>query len=231
MRLKKVKTFDGGDYFGENFYQLSQPKENSMFVVSSPQVHLLTITQESYLDIIKQLDQQAKERVEIFVNAFPDFEIEHVKKLAQLFTEKAFGKDRIIYHQYQSQDMNLYVLRSGGVRLMKGLDKDDLLSLSPPNKKVKYIWNDQNQVSVTCVGKGQFFGEEIVMTESSRNYTTLSTSSNTLVYSLPSSGFEKAQRDFPQFLEIIKENAQGKFTWREDKKKNYSLNITAYKLI
>ena len=63
--------------------------------------------------------------------------------------------------------MNLYILRSGGLRLMGRLGKDDPLSLSAPNRQVKYIRNDQKQVSVTCIGNGQFFGGEVAITESS----------------------------------------------------------------
>ena len=65
-RAEVTKTYQPGDYFGENFSKDQQSRETAMIAVSSPEVHVLTLSRESYNKILGELKCQAAERVDFF---------------------------------------------------------------------------------------------------------------------------------------------------------------------
>ena len=213
VRLISTKTYNTGDYFGENFYKERQPKESAFTAVSSQEVHCLTLTRDSYLHIMDELNKFSDEKVQMFRKVFGLLTSEEVSKFSQYFSQKNLKKGETIYNQ-NDPTKGLYLLRTGDVRLLKEMERTPrgttaIVSSPRLSKKV--------EVPVVSIVKHQIFGEELLLNQKVRQYTALANSADTTVYFLEISSYNYIKDTFWKFFKFLQNQAQERLFWREER--------------
>ena len=204
-KLRRVKVFSPGDYFGQSFLPTNKSKQN--LILASEEVHLLTISRDDYSSIMSKLHEKVRERVNYFISALGSINEDSAKSFAYYFREEMFQKGEKIYKEGDFTD-KIYLVKTGCIRLTKKIDsmiKDK--SFNQPNSP-KY------EVPMTSVVDGQFFGEELFLKKSVRDYTAISNTLNTRVYSLDAWLYHKIKGGFADLLNVLKVQAKDKLLWR-----------------
>jgi len=223
IRIARINNYNRGDFFGENFYKVYQPKETSILAVSSTEVHLLSLTRESYQMIIEEVEKKANDKLQLFVNLFPTFDIETVKSFSNYFIEQAFQVDELIYSE-NDLTKDLYLLFSGNVKLLSGMKNLKSLKTQTTTTQDDSFTNhhhhqDSNEIKIPVVSviKNQFFGEEVLLKSEFRLYTAVANSPNTVVFVLEASLCEKVKKEYESLFDVLKAQANDKFAWRQYK--------------
>ena len=213
VRVRCTRTYQPGDYFGENFFKQHQFKENYIIAVASEEVHLAVMSREDYKSIIDELASRPNNKLQFFQKVFPSFEEDCVNRFSQYFYKRRFEKGETIYSQGEPAT-NLFLLQDGDVRLFKETQlpvKKHLDATSSPTHP-QII-----ELPIASITKGQFFGEEMLLNEPERLFTATSSVSNTIVYYLDPKGYKKLRGKYEDFLEILRDQAKNRFLWRKNR--------------
>ena len=212
--LSHYKTFSTGDYIGENCCREEPAREGCVTVVSSEKVHLLTITREAYKSVLEAMARIGKERLLFFKNIFGRFDDELIEELANYFGQKVFQKGEVIYREGDTST-EFFIVKSGEIKLSKESSSASSAGLSPLanfNKSRKRI-----SFPVAYIITNQFFGEEFLRRNQTRQYTATVSLTDTSVYYLDLRSYRHTREMFKGFFDSIKEQAQERSEWRQER--------------
>jgi len=219
VRVAKNKTYSSNEYFGENFCKAQQPKESSLYVVSSSEVHLLTLSKENFKRIMKELEEQGDGKLQLFLALFPSFDRSIVKEFSEFFSEQCFHMNELIYSQNEPIE-DLYLVQSGEVKLYKDFDSSPTNAepQTPSKKAITTLHMPRgNEIPVVSIIRNQLFGEERLLKMQTRQYTAVAYHPNTTVYVLKSKLHKRIKVDFEFMFEALRTGAVERFAWREHK--------------
>ena len=211
-RVEKGRSYKAGECFGDNFYKENRPKETSIMVVNSEELHVLSLSRESYQEIMAKIILNAKEKADFFIEVFPSFDSETVVKFSYHFSERQFKKNETIYHQdHLAQELCL--LKNGDVRLTKEID--NVLEGHPININTKR--GDKTILPVASIIRQQFFGEELLLKEGRRLYKAMAVSSGSTAYFISLKEYNKIKNGFVDLLKVLKQQTRERFGWRQQR--------------
>jgi len=205
LRAEKVKTLTTGDYFGESLCVANHPKSNYMYVVSSSEAHLLTLSKEDYHQVMRQLESRNYKKLEAFIKLLPSFEKEEIQRFSEYFSQKSFQADEVIYFQGASAQ-DFYIVQSGEVQLLR--------KLTESRERAGFSF-----VPIASVVKDQAFGEECLLSLEIRQGSAIAKASNTSVLVLKASLIPEIEGEFEGIFTELRKGAEEKFQWRQRKAK------------
>jgi len=211
-RVEKGRGYKVGECFGENFFKDNRPKETSIMVVTSEELHLLTLSREAYQEIMAKIILNAKEKADFFIEVFPSFDSETVVKFSYYFSEKQFKKNESIYHQ-DNLAQELYLLKNGDVRLTKEID----LGSEGHPININARRGEKTHLPVASIIRQQFFGEELLLKEGRRLYTAMAISSGSTAYFISLKEYNKIKNGFSELLKVLKQQTKERFGWRQQR--------------
>ena len=210
-RLNSTRTLTVGDCFGETFTN-QQIKEKSIIAVSSQEAHFLTLTKDSYESISAKLDRIADEKLLGLARIFPSISHEDLKRFTQYFGRKVFKKGETIYKQGEPA-RELYFLHTGDIRLFKE-NTTTSAGIAPIRRQSSFR---KIGVSTNSINSGGFFGEELILDQKSRQYTTFVNTHDAVVFFLTADSYSKIKENFADVFKILHRQTEEKHACKQDK--------------
>jgi len=183
-------------------------------VVSSEKVHLLTITREAYKSVLEAMARIGKERLLFFKNIFGRFDDELIEELANYFGQKTFQKGEVIYRE-NDPSTEFYIVKTGEIKLSKESSSQSSVGLTP----LATFQKSRKRINfpIAYIITNQFFGEEFLRRNQPRQYSATVSLSDTSVYYLDISSYRYIRGMFKGFFDSIKDQAQERSEWREER--------------
>jgi len=214
-KFKRVCELKPGNYFGEAFLDFERTDEE--MVISTEEIHLLTISRQDYEIVLKELLSRVNDKVNFFCKLFPQVNPQISTGFCYYFKEENYKKGQTIFHQGDPAD-TFFIVRSGEIKLTKTVAQQRLLqknqmlcnyAFSPKSTFHKVL-----QIANLC--EGELFGEEYLIKECNRVYEATATT-DSVCYSIENSIYNSIRPYVYHIAKTLKSKAQEKRIWRKER--------------
>jgi len=220
-RIQRVKDITAGQYFGESFNRNLRPKDDTIIAVEDVQV--LTITREDYQKILKELIIRVRDKVEFFLQVFPNFRKEYIARFSYYFSECQYQKGDIIMEEGGPSN-TLFLLKSGEVKLVKTIEIDNTNPKESSKLENLFLRTQKQNIKVTLpiakVVEKQFFGEEVIVKKEGRLFQAIAGPTGALCYTIDSNIYNSIKSLFEDIAQDLRNQAKEKINWRLDRLQN-----------
>lgn len=115
VTMKKVRNMGAGSYFGE--VALSTDKPRSASVIAAEDVHVVSLTKDSYQSIFEKSIQALAVKAKFFETFFDNCGKELVNRIAYVFKERTYSYGQVVYSEGDPAN-EVFLVKQGEIQVI-----------------------------------------------------------------------------------------------------------------